>query len=73
MPTLRIADVLKIFVTKSGQNENPDSITNNIIGSEMTIKQSPSLLGFIRPDDKKVDQETADELKNIVYTGGCIH
>ena len=29
-----------------------------------TIKQSPSLLGFIK-DDKKVDQETADALKDL--------
>jgi flagellar hook-associated protein flgK len=53
------SDVLKIFVTKSG---NEMTVSNLMVGD--TIKQSPSLLGFIK-DDKKVDQETADELKNI--------
>ena len=38
------------------------TVSNLMVGD--TIKQSPSLLGFIK-DDKKVDQETADELKNI--------
>lgn len=53
------SEVLKIFVTKSG---NEMTVSNLMVGD--TIKQSPSLLGFIK-DDKKVDQETADELKNI--------
>ncbi len=53
------SDVLKIFVTKSGTEM---TVTNIMVGD--TIKQSPSLLGFIK-DDKKVDQETADALKNI--------
>ena len=53
------SDVLKIFVTKSG---NEMTVSNLMVGD--TIKQSPSLLGFIK-DDKKVDQETAEELKNI--------
>lgn len=53
------SDVLKIFVTKSG---NEMTVSNLMVGD--TIKQSPSLLGFIK-DDRKVDQETADELKNI--------
>ena len=38
------------------------TVSNLMVGD--MIKQSPSLLGFIK-DDKKVDQETADELKNI--------
>lgn len=38
------------------------TINNIIINGE--IKQSPSLLGFIRPD-QKVDQDTADALKNL--------
>lgn len=38
------------------------SIGNIIINGE--LKQSPSLLGFIKPD-KKVDQETANALKEI--------
>lgn len=41
----------------------PDyTVENIIINGE--LKQSPTLLGFIRPDDK-VDQETADKLKEI--------
>ncbi len=51
--------VLKIFVTKSG-----DEMTVSNLMVDDTIKQSPSLLGFIK-DDKKVDQETADALKDI--------
>lgn len=50
---------LKIFVTKSGDEM---TVSNLMVGD--TIKQSPSLLGFIK-DDKKVDQETADALKDI--------
>lgn len=50
---------IKIFVTKSG----PDMTTANLMIDD-TIKQSPSLLGFIK-DDKKVDQETADALKDL--------
>ena len=50
---------LKIFVTKSG-----DEMTVSNLMIDDTIKQSPSLLGFIK-DDKKVDQETADALKDI--------
>lgn len=50
---------IKIFVTKSGT----DMTVSNIMVDD-TIKQSPSLLGFIK-DDKKVDQETADALKAI--------
>lgn len=50
---------IRIFVTKSG-----DEMTVSNIMVDDTIKQSPSLLGFIK-DDKKVDQETADALKAI--------
>lgn len=50
---------IQIFVTKSG-----DEMTVSNIMVDDTIKQSPSLLGFIK-DDKKVDQETADALKTI--------
>lgn len=53
------SEVLKIFVTKSG-----DEMTVSNLMVDDTIKQSPSLLGFIK-DDKKVDQETADALKDI--------
>lgn len=52
-------DVIQIFTTKSGTDF---TITNLMV--EDTVKQSPSLLGFIK-DDKKVDQETADALKEI--------
>lgn len=52
-------EAIKIFVTKSG----PDMTTANLMIDD-TIKQSPSLLGFIK-DDKKVDQETADALKEL--------
>lgn len=53
------SEALKIFVTKSG-----DEMTVSNLMVDDTIKQSPSLLGFIK-DDKKVDQETADALKDI--------
>lgn len=53
------SEPIQIFKTKSGTNL---TISNLMIDD--TIKQSPSLLGFIK-DDKKVDQETADILKKI--------
>lgn len=52
-------DIIQIFTTKSGT----DFTIKNLMIDD-TIKQSPSLLGFIK-DDKKVDQETADALKAI--------
>jgi flagellar hook-associated protein 1 FlgK len=42
------------------------SVGNIIINGE--LKQSPSLLGFIRPSDDKADQETADALKAVFTT-----
>lgn len=53
-------DPYKIFDTVTG---SPDfTITNLTINS--VIKQAPSLLGFVK-DDGKVDQETADALKEL--------
>lgn len=57
----------QIFNTVTDQTEQDGvtplfSINNIIINGE--LKQSPSLLGFIRPDGK-VDQETADKLKEL--------
>lgn len=59
-------NIYQIFNTISNEKDkfgNPlFSVDNIIINGE--LKQSPSLLGFIRPDDK-VDQETADKLKAL--------
>lgn len=50
----------QIFNTITGDNDF--TIENIIINGE--LKQAPSLLGFIKPDGK-VDQETADKLKEL--------
>lgn len=50
----------KIFDVVTGSPEF--TITNLTINS--VIKQAPSLLGFVK-DDEKVDQETADALKDL--------
>ncbi len=50
----------QIFNTITGDNNF--TIENIIINGE--LKQAPSLLGFIKPD-KKVDQGTADKLKEL--------
>lgn len=52
-----------IFNTKTDStNEDDFTIENLLINGE--IKQAPSLLGF-KKDDGKIDQETADALKEI--------
>lgn len=52
-----------IFNTKTDStNEDDFTIENLLINGE--IKQAPSLLGF-KKDDGKIDQETADRLKEV--------
>ena len=59
-------NVYQIFNTISNEKDefgNPYfTVDNIIINGE--LKQSPSLLGFIKPDGK-VDQETADKFKEL--------
>ncbi len=59
-------EVYQIFNTitneKDAAGEPYFTINNIIINGE--LKQAPSLLGFVRPDGK-VDQETADKLKEL--------
>ncbi len=58
--------VYQIFNTISDEKDefgNPYFTVNNIIING-ELKQSPSLLGFIKPDGK-VDQETADKFKEL--------
>lgn len=52
-----------IFNTMTGSTDPADFSVENIIING-TIKQAPSLLGFKKPDGK-IDQETADILKDI--------
>lgn len=52
-----------IFNTKTGSTDSNDFTIENLFINE-EIKQAPSLLGFKKPDGK-VDQETADRLKEI--------
>lgn len=56
----------QIFKVIKGDPKNPDypmfSVGNIMI--DEALKQSPSLLGFIK-DDGKMDQETADALKDL--------
>ena len=53
----------KIFSTATGTDIEDDfTIENIVINGE--IKQAPSMLGFIKPDGK-VDQETANALKQL--------
>ncbi len=57
------ADPYTIFDTKTGSKDPADfTIENLMINGE--IKQAPSLLG-LKKDDGKVDQETADALKEL--------
>ena len=52
-----------IFNTQTGETDDDAfTIENMIINGE--VKQAPSLLGF-KKDDGKIDQETADALKNL--------
>ncbi|MCX4350784.1 MAG: flagellar hook-associated protein FlgK [Lachnospiraceae bacterium] len=52
-----------IFNTMTGSTDPADFSVENIIING-TIKQAPSLLGFKKPDGK-IDQETADILKDV--------
>lgn len=59
-------EVYQIFDTITNETDKagePYFTVENIIING-TLKQAPSLLGFIKPDGK-VDQETADKLKNL--------
>jgi flagellar hook-associated protein 1 FlgK len=51
---------------KDAQGNDNFSVENIIINGE--LKQSPSLLGFIRPSDDKADQTVADALKAVFTT-----
>jgi flagellar hook-associated protein 1 FlgK len=51
---------------KDAQGNDNFSVGNIIINGE--LKQSPSLLGFIRPSDDKADQTVADALKAVFTT-----
>ncbi len=59
-------DPYQIFKVIKGDPNDPDypmfSVGNIMI--DEALKQSPSLLGFIK-DDGKIDQETADALKDL--------
>ena len=55
--------IFNLVANETDQNGDPYFTINNIIING-EIKQSPSLLGFIRPD-QKVDQDTADALKTL--------
>lgn len=62
----KAGEPFQVFNTISNQKDaqgNPLFSVQNII-IDATLKQSPSLLGFIRPDDKE-DQDTADALKEV--------
>lgn len=52
-----------IFNTQTGETAEDAFTVGNIIINGV-VKQAPSLLGF-KKDDGKVDQETADALKNL--------
>lgn len=55
--------VFELIANETDSNGDPlYTISNITINAE--LRQSPSLLGFIRPDDK-VDQDTADALKEL--------
>ena len=52
-----------IYNTKTGETDDDAfTVENLIINGE--VKQAPSLLGF-KKEDGKIDQETADALKNL--------
>lgn len=55
--------VFNVMSKKEDAEGNPFFSVQNII-IDSTLKQAPSLLGFIRPDAKE-DQETADALKEV--------
>lgn len=58
-----IYQIFNTVTNETDQNGDPYFTINNIIING-ELKQAPSLLGFIRPDGK-VDQETADKLKEL--------